>query len=510
MEKPLIKILLVEDDPDDVLLIKKYLEKGQWKPTQWHLESVETLQSAVEFLKEKPFDIVVLDLRLPDSEGVSTLTRIVENFPELPILVLTGFGDTGLALESLRKGAQDYLVKEKVDAQLLPRAIHYSIERKTAEMDLKFREARYRLLYEDNPSIYFTLDDRGRILSVNGYGAKVLGYRVEELTGESVLKIFPQKFHEAVQNQIKRCLENPQNVHNWEIKQIRKNGKELWVGESAQAVKDPLGNWVILMVCEDITDRKRIDYMKNEFIDTIYFELKNPLEDIYQATSNLQNGAMGELGDQQSKVLDIIGRKIHRLLRVTNELHDLTNLELGLTKLNRKKISVIPLMREVVQEFEAAALDWKVRFIMDLPSNLPNISGDRDLIKRVFHCIILNALRFAQNRVEVQGESFDLQNEKQFQDLVQEGMELPEFVDKKGRFVHILVEDDSPGLEYQEIKKMFNPPVEAFPELKEAEAAKKGRLDIAICREILELHRGHAWTWSAPGQGAHFHCLLPV
>lgn len=133
------------------------------------------------------------------------------------------------------------------------------IERKRAEEALRAGEKQYRALYEDNPSMYFTLDAEGKVLSVNRFGIEQLGYTAEELIGQSVLKVFYEDDKQIALEQFNICLKNPGQIFRWEFRKSRKDGSVLWVRESARATEDINGNKVVLIVCEDVTERKQTE-----------------------------------------------------------------------------------------------------------------------------------------------------------------------------------------------------------------------------------------------------------
>ncbi|MFQ6113897.1 MAG: PAS domain S-box protein [bacterium] len=129
-------------------------------------------------------------------------------------------------------------------------------ERKQMEKALRDSEERYRALYEDNPSMYFTVDKHGKVLSVNKFGAEQLGYSVGELVGQSVLKVLYKEDRKAVKERLTECLQKPTELAKWEVRKVHKDGRLLWVREVARAVRDVDGNPIILIVCENITERK--------------------------------------------------------------------------------------------------------------------------------------------------------------------------------------------------------------------------------------------------------------
>ena len=128
---PKIKVLLIEDNPEYTDLLRRILSKENGPP--FNLESANSLQAGLERLAKGDIAVILLDLTLPDSQGLDTFTRVHSQVPAVPIVILTGFDDEKLALEAVGKGAQDYLVKSQVDGKLLSRILRYAIERKRAE-----------------------------------------------------------------------------------------------------------------------------------------------------------------------------------------------------------------------------------------------------------------------------------------------------------------------------------------------------------------------------------------
>jgi two-component system sensor histidine kinase UhpB len=141
----LIKILLIEDNPGDARLIQEYL--SDLKNIEYTLQMADRLQKGVEILENEFIDVVLLDLKLPDSEGLTGVEQIFSVAPNIPVIVLTGLNDENTAINAVKMGAQDYLVKDKVESEILIRSIKYAIERKRAEEDhQKLLEQRIRSL----------------------------------------------------------------------------------------------------------------------------------------------------------------------------------------------------------------------------------------------------------------------------------------------------------------------------------------------------------------------------
>ncbi|HEX3034854.1 MAG TPA: PAS domain S-box protein [Thermodesulfobacteriota bacterium] len=163
----------------------------------------------------------------------------------------------GLSVSSFEKNAFD-----EEELQLLgtvARQIEIAINNAGQAEALRESEERYRALYEDNPSMYLTIDAEGKILSINRFGAEQLGFTPKELIGQSVLNIFYPHDREGVQKQLDECIKNIGEIVNREFRKVRKDESVFWVRESARAVRDTDGRTVVLIVCEEITKRKQAE-----------------------------------------------------------------------------------------------------------------------------------------------------------------------------------------------------------------------------------------------------------
>lgn len=180
----LIKILLVEDNPGDVLLLQETLAEITFVELKW--VHVERMADALKCLQSENFDVILLDLALPDSEGLDTFNQIQAQAPLTPIVVLTGMADENLAMRSMQAGAQDYLVKGQVSGgDLLLRSIRYAIERKRVEATLHRREQEFRTLAENAPDIIARFDPNLRHLYVNSAVEKPTGLSVSDFLGKT-------------------------------------------------------------------------------------------------------------------------------------------------------------------------------------------------------------------------------------------------------------------------------------------------------------------------------------
>jgi two-component system sensor histidine kinase UhpB len=187
-----IDILIVEDNPADIFLLKKMLNSSSLQINT--LFTTDKVQEAQEALKTQHFHITLLDLSLPDSIGIDTFLGIKASVKKIPVIILTGLNDAGIALEALKQGAQDYLVKGKFNGDLLTRAIQYSLERKKAEEALLVSEEKYKQMFYQNFFPSWIYDPATlKILEVNDAAIRTYGYDREEFLKLTLKDIRPME-----------------------------------------------------------------------------------------------------------------------------------------------------------------------------------------------------------------------------------------------------------------------------------------------------------------------------
>ncbi|WP_160295272.1 PAS domain S-box protein [Geobacter sp. OR-1] len=253
----MIEILLIKDSGAEAELIKEMLAEASHP--ECSVQHVKTLAEGLTQLRSRGFDCILTDLGLPDSQGLETALAVRNQSKLTPVVVLTGLDDEDTAFKALQMDIQDYLVKGEITGRLLTRTIRYAIRRKSDVDALRFSEARYRALFHDNPTMIVTLDADLTMLTANPICACQLGYKIAELEGQSVLMLFHEGDRPAVIGQLQMCLQNPDQVYRWQFRKVRKDGKTLWVEETAQAISDLSGAPNILVVCQDITERKLLE-----------------------------------------------------------------------------------------------------------------------------------------------------------------------------------------------------------------------------------------------------------
>jgi PAS domain S-box-containing protein len=248
-----IRVLLVEDNPGGALDIAALLQEAS--PNEFTIERVDRLAGALAVLDASGADVVLLDLDLPDSDGLETLTRTQREGRAEPIVVISGLRDERMALDAVRAGAQDYVVKGTIDGALLARVIRYAIERRRLELRMRW----LTLAVEQSPASVFITNPQGVIEYVNARFTQVTGYTPDEAIGRTprILKsgLTPPHYYEQLWRTILAG-------ETWraEVRNRRKNGDLYWDQVVISPIRDARGTIVnFLSLQEDITYRKEVE-----------------------------------------------------------------------------------------------------------------------------------------------------------------------------------------------------------------------------------------------------------
>lgn len=257
MKKPL-KVLLIEDNRNEARLVKLLLESSG--SDGYAVVCEVSLGGGIERLKTGGFDVILLDLSLPDSAGFETFRRVREQAPHIPVIVFTGLSEERMVSLALEAGAQDYLVKGQIDGDVLRRSIRYAIERHRAEDALRESEELHRTLVDTSPDSISMADLDGRFIKVSKRTLDMHGFDSEdELIGKSVLTVIAPELHAMALRNLQETLAHGVSG-NLEYELLRKDGSRFEGEMSASLIKDEHGYpRAFMTVVRDVTDIRRVE-----------------------------------------------------------------------------------------------------------------------------------------------------------------------------------------------------------------------------------------------------------
>ncbi len=371
-----LNILLVEDNPGDIRLVQEILREVT--TTRCQITPAMTLAAAIDLLgasEREPFDVILLDLSLPDSQGIASFLRLHRQAPNVPIIVLTGLDDENLAMSAMQQGAQDYSIKGRVDSSILLRSIRYAIERERADTilrqtkleweqraiertrDLQQINDRLQLELAERRRVEAALEisrsrfagileiasdaiiafDRDRLITLFNQGAEeIFGYTAAEAIGKSLDLLLPQQLDAiALAPQCHLDLRNDRSGQRGNRHQaigMRWDGS-VFPAEASISYLDLGQEQVYTIILRDVTERQRTEHNLRDALQKLNFHFENsPLATIewnrefrvarWSATAEKMFGwsATEVLGKRPDEWKFIVGEDAERIARLVERM----------------------------------------------------------------------------------------------------------------------------------------------------------------------------------------------
>ncbi|EOZ95424.1 two-component hybrid sensor and regulator [Indibacter alkaliphilus LW1] len=247
-------ILIIEDNPGDKLLVETYLEESVLIP---RITGVGSYREARDLIKEnKNFDIILLDLSLPDMRGEELINAVMELAGNIPVVVLTGYSDVEFSRKSVKLGVADYLLKDELTASTLYKSVIYSIERKRIFNELEESQKRYKDLFQLSPIPNWVYDlDTWEFLDVNEAAISAYGYSHNEFLKMKVHDLIPEEDLSDTQKHFEETLQNVPKFSG-EFRHIKKN-RDIIAVETSSTFLLYNGKPARMMLANDITFKKK-------------------------------------------------------------------------------------------------------------------------------------------------------------------------------------------------------------------------------------------------------------
>ena len=359
-------------------------------------------------------------------------------------------------------------------------------ERKRTEEALYESEKRFKALYEDNPSMYFTLDAQGTVLSVNRFGAEQLGYAPEELVGRPVLDIFYEEDREEASRYLGTCLQGESKTAGYEARKVRKDGSVLWVAERVRVVRSPDGGRVILAACEDVTERKRVEKAlereiraKSDFLADVSHELRTPLTVI---RGNAEVGLELGRGWAHADLLEEIVKESGMMSRMVEDLLFLARSNSDSFPLDLETISVAHILDGLGRRAEALVREHgaslKTTFCTE-----GSLRCDPERIEQAVLVLVDNAVKYGPPGEQITLSSSTLRGE-----------------------LLIEVADRGPGIPPEELSRVF----ERYYRGEGSSHERGSGLGLPIAEAIVRAHGGRVEAESRVGEGTRMLLRLPL
>jgi PAS domain S-box-containing protein len=362
-------------------------------------------------------------------------------------------------------------------------------ERERAATDLRQSEARYRLLYDNTPSMFFTVDSGGVVRGVNRFAVEHLGYAAEELIGQNVLRVVHPQDHAQVQYHLDACFADPGAVRTVSFRKICRDGSIIWVKEVTRVVEGPDGASA-LIICEDVTESRAHEaaalqaasevHDKDEFMAMLGHELRNPLSPIVTALDILRRRGL------QDPELDVIDRQVSHLRRLVDDLLDISRITRGKVELHKEVVELAEVAAQAVEVARPLFQRKRQTLYVAVASRGLAVDADPARLVQAFANLLTNAGKYSA-----------------------EGSEVHFSAERRGDRILIRVRDHGEGIEPEMLERVFDLFVQR-PQ--PADRAQSGLgLGLTIVRNLITLHGGTVHALSeGRGKGTTVEVELPA
>jgi PAS domain S-box-containing protein len=484
-----IHCLLVEDNPLDAELVQRELRHAGLECT---FTVVQTPEDFTRELRARCPDVVLADYNLPQWSGMEALEILLRECPQVPLILVSGTLGEETAVECIKKGVTDYVLKDALGR--LPVAVRRALQDRRARYQRELAEQLFRRAVECSPSGILMTDECGKILLANAQAEKLFGHKCEEMTGQSIEMLVPERFrkahlqHRAVYHEApkERAPTQARNLYG-----LRKDGCEFPAEIGLNSVQTSAGNQTLISVV-DITARRQAEREAEEYTRELQrsnaeleqfayiasHDLQEPLRMVASYTELLAERYQGKLDEKADKYIGYAVDGAHRMQKLINDLLAYARISsqakpLEPTDSGTVLASVLTQLRQMIEQNKAEITSEK----------LPVVSADEVQLGQVLQNLIGNAVKFHDGkppRIQVRAES-------------------------AGNMWEFSVADNGIGIAKESSARIF----QMFQRLNTRKEFEGTGIGLAISKRIVERHGGKIWFDSVPGRGTTFRFTMP-
>ncbi len=504
-----LNILIIEDSEDDALLLERELSKNGYNLASRRVDTPEAMQAA---LSAKKWDVVVSDYVLPHFSGLDALQMLKESGADTPFIVVSGKIGEETAVEAMKAGADDYILKgnlarllpavkrEMADAELRRKCRLAGEELKLQEEQLRMSEARYRAIIEDQTELICRYLPDGRLSFVNGAYARYYGKSQSALIDRNFIPNIPEPDISMIIKSLKEISRgNPMVEYSHRV--ITADGELRWLHCTQRGIYSTEGTLIEYQaVGFDITGSKLMEedlrraraaaesanIAKSQFLANMSHEIRNPMNGILGMTQLLE---MTELTEEQREFVTALKLSGKNLISLINDILDLSKIEAGKITLESAEFSLQHCIDHVVLMQKSVIFGKGLTLELEVSEDIPQlILGDQFRVKQILHNLLGNAVKFtSQGGITISAQLLEQQD--------------------SSLLVQLAVQDSGIGISPENLDKIFKPFVQEDGSI----TRKYGGtgLGLAISRSLAELMDGNISVESTTDAGSCFKVTLP-
>jgi two-component system phosphate regulon sensor histidine kinase PhoR len=443
-------------------------------------------RQGLDFIRNRPFDVILLDLMMPVMSGFELLENIKHQHPDTIVIVITGYATIEHSVDAMKNGAYDFITKPFTPDQLktvVGRAVEYNRSlRDIAETRSRIK-AMVNLLSE---GVLCSNHENGVVLA-NPAFLRMIGKSGEPVSGCDIDGLIEDPhLVEMIRDALQLSRENGCELCDELVRQGSAENQEMILSVRCVPFRNrQQQNIGVITVLHDITALRLLDRMKSEFVSTVSHEIRGPMNSVMMQLKVVTDGLAGEIGEKQQQIIGRASDRISSLVQMASELLDLARIESGLIAVEYETVRMAELLEDQVNFHRARAKSESISLELLSCPDLPAISANRRNMEEVLSNLIANAIKYTPSAGRV---------------WVRAGVEK--------NYLRIDVSDTGLGLTEEDKNRIFT----KFYRVKNEHTRyiQGTGLGLSIVKNIVESHHGRIVVESKPGAGSTFSVFLPV
>ncbi|WP_421655452.1 ATP-binding protein [Leptothermofonsia sp. ETS-13] len=492
-----LRVLIIEDSEDDVLLITRELRRGGYLFTYKRVDSRQEMKAVLE---EQSWDLVIADYNLPHFDAIDALKLIQEKKLDIPFIIVSGSIGEDTAVAAMKAGAHDYLMKNNL-ARLVPaverelREAQERRKRRKAEQALRDSEERLRSLIENALDIIAVLDEAGIIRYISPSIEQILGYKPEDLVGQVAFDYVHPNNARMILSAFKKAIQSPNQAVSAEFQFHHRDGSWRVLEAVGRQFVESAGVSRLVVNARDITERKQaeetrkalqkekeLNDLKSRFVSMVSHEFRTPLSVVVLSARLLERFHKVAPEEKQLLYLDRIQTAAKQMTQLLDDVLFLGKTELGKQEFQPSPLELVQFCRDLVEEMQLTISSGHVIHFICQETSL-SVCMDEVLLRHILTNLLSNAIKYSPANRNIHFELTRQQSWATFQ-IQDQGIGIPE-IDRQQLF-------------------------ESFHRGSNVGKIPGTGLGLAIVHQSVQLHRGTISVESQVEVGTTFTVCLPL
>jgi PAS domain S-box-containing protein len=393
------KILIVDDEKGLRIGTKRLLEGEGYV-----VETAENGYDGIKLGTTTEFDLAIIDLKMPDIDGIQVMKEILKVYPDSVCLIATGYASYETAIEAIKFGAFSYIPKPFTPEELFQKLTQgysrreliiekkkWKQEREERLLEVAFEKSRLNTIINSITDGLLVVNKNGEAVLYNPSALKSLGFdqiKIEEYILD--------KLHPQIADLINKFLSSETCEQKSFSSQVElKANRELIVEATSSPVLNPDGTLAgVVVVLQDITELKKIEFLKSQFVSMVSHELKAPIAAVYGYLKLFSDTSIPLTEEQKMNYLNRSQIRLDGLLKMVNDLLDISRMELKTVNKEIKDVDLPSIIRPIIELFQIDIKKKNISVTIEASEKLPHLKADQDEVSRLFTNLISNSIKY--------------------------------------------------------------------------------------------------------------------